>query len=106
MKAPEFTRSGSSHSTRNLLPGKRSNPIRKYCCTVPDYIYFLENSALVGLALSLLRRFIHTVEIENPDNGHSFKVNGQRLKPFLEHFNPQEHNEDLVDPLYQHSPSK
>ena len=46
------------------------------------------------------------VEIENPDNGHSFKVNGQRLKPFLEHFNPQEHSEDLVDPLYQHSPSK
>ena len=46
------------------------------------------------------------VEIENPDNGHSFKVNGQRLKPFLEHFNPQEHSEDLVDPLYQHPPSK
>ena len=46
------------------------------------------------------------MEIENPDNGHSFKVNGQRLKPFLEHFNPQEHSEDLVDPLYQHSPSK
>ena len=46
------------------------------------------------------------VEIENPDNGHSFKVNGQRLKPFLEHFNPQEHSEDLVDPLYQNSPSK
>ena len=46
------------------------------------------------------------VEIENPANGHSFKVNGQRLKPFLEHFNPQEHSEDLVDPLYQQSPSK
>ena len=26
------------------------------------------------------------VEIENPENGKSFKVNGQRLKPFLEHF--------------------
>ena len=46
------------------------------------------------------------VEIENPDTGKSFKVNGQRLKPFLKHFNPQEHNEDLVDPLYQNSPSK
>ena len=46
------------------------------------------------------------VEIKNPDTGKSFKVNGQRLKPFLEHFNPQEHSEDLVDPLYQNSPSK
>ena len=26
------------------------------------------------------------VEIENPENGKSFKVNGQRLKPFLENF--------------------
>ena len=60
MKAPEFTRSGSSHSTTNLLPGNLSNPIRKYYCTVPDYIYFLESSALVGLALSLLRWSIHT----------------------------------------------
>ena len=46
------------------------------------------------------------VEIENPDTGKSFKVNGQCLKPFLEHFNPQEHNEDLVDLLYQNSLSK
>ena len=40
------------------------------------------------------------VEIENPDTGNSFKVNGQRLKPFLEHFDHQENSEDLVDPLY------
>ena len=26
------------------------------------------------------------VEIESPENGKSFKVNGQRVKPFLEHF--------------------
>ena len=43
------------------------------------------------------------VEIENPDTGNSFKVNGQRLKPFLAQFNPQEHSEDLVDPLYPDS---
>ena len=30
------------------------------------------------------------VEIENPENGKSFKVNGQRLNPFLEHFDRQE----------------
>ena len=39
------------------------------------------------------------VEIENPDTRKSFKVNGQRLKPFLEHFDLQEHSEDFVDPI-------
>ena len=46
------------------------------------------------------------VEIENPDTGKFFKVNGQLLKPFLEHFNLQETSEDLVDPLYQDTPSE
>ena len=41
------------------------------------------------------------VEIENPENGKSFKVNGQRLKPFLENFDWQESSEDLVYSLYQ-----
>ena len=41
------------------------------------------------------------VEIENPENGKSFKVNGQRLNPFLENFDRQESSEALVDPLYQ-----
>ena len=45
------------------------------------------------------------VEIENPENGKSFKVNGQRLKPFLEHFDRQESSEDLVDLFYQDTPS-
>ena len=44
------------------------------------------------------------VEIENLENGKSFKVNGQRLNPFLEHFDRQESSEDLVDPLYQDTP--
>ena len=46
------------------------------------------------------------VEIENPENGKSFKVNGQRLKPFLEHFDRQKSSEDLVDPFYQDTPSE
>ena len=46
------------------------------------------------------------MEIENPDNGKSFKVNVQRLKPFLEHFDRHESSEDLGDPLYQDTPSK
>ena len=45
-------------------------------------------------------------EIENPKNGKSFKVNGQCLKPFIEHFDRQESREDLVDPLYQDAPSE
>ena len=46
------------------------------------------------------------VEIENPETGKSFKVNGQRLKPLLEQFNLQETSADLVDPLYQDTPSE
>ena len=45
------------------------------------------------------------VEIENPENGKTFKVNGQRLKPFLENFDRQESSEELVDPLYRDVPS-
>ena len=46
------------------------------------------------------------VEIENLENGKTFKVNGHRLKPFLENFDCQESSEDLVDPLYQDVPSE
>ena len=45
------------------------------------------------------------VEIENPKNGKIFKVNGQRLKPFLENFDRQEGSVELVDPLYWDVPS-
>ena len=45
------------------------------------------------------------VEIENPENGKLFKVNGQRLKPFLENFDHQESSEELVDPVYRDVPS-
>ena len=46
------------------------------------------------------------VEIENRDTRKSFKVNGQLLKPFLEHFHLQETSEDLIEPLYQDPPSE
>ena len=45
------------------------------------------------------------MEIENPENGKLFKVNGQRLKSFLENFDRQESSEELVDPLYRDVPS-
>ena len=56
----------------------------------------------------LIVKVVHpygAVEIENPDNGKIFKVNGQRLKPFLENFNRQESSAELVDPLYWDVPS-
>ena len=46
-----------------------------------------------------------TVEIENPEKVNSFKVNGQRLKPFRENFDRRESSEKLVDPLYRDVPS-
>ena len=46
------------------------------------------------------------MEIENPENGKSFKVNGQCLKPFLKHFDHRESSEELVDPLYQDATSE
>ena len=47
----------------------------------------------------------NAVEIENPENGRIFRVNGQLLKPFLENFDRQEGSEELVDPLYRVVPS-
>ena len=41
-----------------------------------------------------------SVEIENPKNGKIIKVNGQRLKPFLENFDRHKSIEELVDPAY------
>ena len=41
------------------------------------------------------------VEIENPENGKFIKVNGQRIKLFLENFDRHESIEELVDPVYQ-----
>ena len=53
---------------------------------------------------SFIVKIVHPydgVEIENPENGKRFKVNGQHLKPFLENFNRQESIEELVDPVYR-----
>ena len=41
------------------------------------------------------------IEIENPKNGDMFKVNGQRLKPFLELEPPGVEEVLLDDPVYQ-----
>ena len=45
------------------------------------------------------------VEIENSKNGKIFKVNGQRLKPFLKNFDRKENSAELVDLLYRDVPS-
>jgi len=40
------------------------------------------------------------IEIEDPKNGSTFKVNGQRLKPFLELQTPEVETNLLEDPSY------
>jgi len=44
------------------------------------------------------------VDVFNPKDGKIFKVNGQRLKPFLENFNEEEEVANLVDPVYLDDP--
>jgi hypothetical protein len=47
--------------------------------------------------------FTHgAIEIEDPKNGDTFKVNGQRLKPFLELKIPEIEEMPLEDPIYPH----
>ncbi|KAF5475630.1 hypothetical protein F2P56_007422 [Juglans regia] len=44
------------------------------------------------------------IEIVYPQNGNTFKVNGQRVKPFIAHFSPEESTLPLQDPpiwIYQ-----
>ena len=40
------------------------------------------------------------VKITNPENGQTFKVNGQRLKSFIKGFEGHVVEEDLTDPEY------
>ena len=41
------------------------------------------------------------VELENPKNGELFKVNGQRVKPFLEASVPYDEVIPLVNHVYR-----
>ena len=40
------------------------------------------------------------IDVENPKDGHVFKVNGQRLKPFLSGFDSTLESVELGDPVY------
>jgi hypothetical protein len=40
------------------------------------------------------------IEIEDPKNGNTFKVNGQRVKPFLELRSSEVEATLLEDPIY------
>ncbi|CAL8135414.1 unnamed protein product [Prunus armeniaca] len=42
-----------------------------------------------------------TVEVEDPKNGNIFKVNGQRLKPYLGRCVPEDETVSLNEPVYQ-----
>ena len=43
------------------------------------------------------------IEIENPKNGNIFKVNRQRLKPFLENFSQEEESINLEESIFRMS---
>ena len=45
------------------------------------------------------------VDIASPNSNNVFKVNGQRLKQFLEYFPKEEIEEELVDPIYVDEPN-
>ena len=45
------------------------------------------------------------VDIAPLDSNNVFKVNGQRLKQFLEYFPKEESEEELVDPIYVDEPN-
>ena len=101
MRAPEFKKRGSSRSMTRPLFRRPSNLTKRYYytalgCTFPGKL----RSRWTGPFVVKVIYPYGAVEIENPENGKSFKVNGQRLMPFLEHFDHQESSEELVDPLY------
>ena len=62
MRAPGFTKRGSSCSTIRPLHGKLLNLTKKYCFTAHDCTCFQVNSALGGLAHSLSKWFTHMVQ--------------------------------------------
>ena len=41
------------------------------------------------------------IEVDDPRDGRIFKVNGQRLKPALDRFVPEEETISLEDPVYR-----
>ena len=55
MRAPEFTKRGSSFSMTRPLLGRPLNLTKRYCCTAFVCTCFQENSVLGGLAHSLSR---------------------------------------------------
>jgi hypothetical protein len=44
--------------------------------------------------------FLKTGPLKDPRDGRIFKVNGQRLKPALDRFVPEEETISLEDPIY------
>ena len=62
MRAPEFTKRGSSCSMIRPLLEKPLNLTKRYCCTPLVCTCFQENFVLGELARSLSRYFTHMVE--------------------------------------------
>ena len=104
IRALEFTKRGSSCSlTRPLLGIEPHQKVLLYSSRLHMFPRKLRSRWTGPFVVKVVYPY-GAVEIENPENGKSFKVNGQRLKPFLENFDRQESREELVDPLYQNVP--
>ena len=75
---------------------------RKYSCIIPDFIFFPGKLRSRWTGPYIIKEiFPHgAVEIENAANGNRFKVNGQRLKPFVEKFDSEDTSITLNDPVY------
>ena len=89
----------------NLFLENHLNLAWKFSSTIPGYTCFQGNWDLDGLSHSLcICAYIYfhgAVEIENPKNEDVFKVNCQRLKPFLELKDKNIKDILLKDPIYQ-----
>ena len=107
MRARESTKRGSSYSMTRTLKGRPLNLTKRYCCTAL-VLHIFPSKLRSRWTGPFIVKVVHpygAVEIENPDNGKIFKVNGQRLGPFMENFDRQESSKELVDPLYRDVPS-
>ncbi|RVW73571.1 hypothetical protein CK203_055146 [Vitis vinifera] len=84
----------NSSPTRNFRKGK------EFYCMTQDSISFLGSSSQGGLGLFIIHRVYSNgvVELLNSNGKDSFRVNGYRLKPFMEPFKPKKEEINLLEP--------
>ncbi|XP_058189175.1 uncharacterized protein LOC131306768 [Rhododendron vialii] len=85
---------------KNFEPGQKVSLYNSHLHLHPDKLHSRWAGPYVVKTI-----FPHgAIEVESMSNSSSFKVNGQRLKPFLGSFEIGEPDEDLVNPVYTDDP--